>query len=252
MGAEQKVVLITGASQGIGAALVAAYRDRKYRVVATALSVEPSNDDDILVVSGDIADRKTAERVISEGVNRFGRIDMLVDNAERFCSIGALRPTITGLTGMTIHPSGDADHNFVHGRADDPIPGALRKRRPAAAAFSANLRVKGRNENGLVTSCTAVSNRGAGRVRLSTVRSFKRRSFFEITARSHLTCSKRTSGVQRRSCKMSDWRVLYRDDLDRDRTSRSNPSEEAALVQARLGEAALCSGAGRNLSNRRA
>jgi NAD(P)-dependent dehydrogenase (short-subunit alcohol dehydrogenase family) len=81
MGAEQKVAVITGASQGIGAALVAAYRDRNYRVVATALSVELSNDDDILVVSGDIADRKTAERVISEGVTRFGRIDTLVNNA---------------------------------------------------------------------------------------------------------------------------------------------------------------------------
>jgi NAD(P)-dependent dehydrogenase (short-subunit alcohol dehydrogenase family) len=36
MGIEQKVAVITGASQGIGAALVKAYRDRKYRVVATA------------------------------------------------------------------------------------------------------------------------------------------------------------------------------------------------------------------------
>lgn len=36
MGTEQKVAVITGASQGIGAALVKAYRDRNYRVVATA------------------------------------------------------------------------------------------------------------------------------------------------------------------------------------------------------------------------
>jgi len=73
MGTEQKVAVITGASQGIGAALVKAYRDRNYRVVATARSVKPSCDDDILVVPGDIADRKTAERAISEGVARFGR-----------------------------------------------------------------------------------------------------------------------------------------------------------------------------------
>jgi NAD(P)-dependent dehydrogenase (short-subunit alcohol dehydrogenase family) len=78
---EQKVAVITGASQGIGAALVEAYRARNYRVVATARSVKRSNDDDILVVPGDIADRKTAERVISEGVTRFGRIDTLVNNA---------------------------------------------------------------------------------------------------------------------------------------------------------------------------
>ncbi len=32
---------------------------------------------------------------------------------------------------------------------------------------------------------------------------------------------------------MSDWKVLYRDDLDQDRTSRSIPSKEAALRQAR-------------------
>ena len=47
-------------------------------MVATARSVKPSRDDDILVVPGDIADRKTAERAISEGVARFGRIDTLV------------------------------------------------------------------------------------------------------------------------------------------------------------------------------
>ena len=84
MGIEQKVAVITGASQGIGAALVKAYRDRNYRVVATARSVKPTSDADILVVPGDIADRKTAERAISEGVARFGRIDTLVNNAGIF------------------------------------------------------------------------------------------------------------------------------------------------------------------------
>ena len=84
MGVEQKVAVVTGASQGIGAALVKAYRDRNYRVVATARSVRPSSDADILVVPGDIADRKTAERAISEGMARFGRIDTLVNNAGIF------------------------------------------------------------------------------------------------------------------------------------------------------------------------
>jgi NAD(P)-dependent dehydrogenase (short-subunit alcohol dehydrogenase family) len=84
MGSEQKVAVITGASQGIGAALVKAYLDRNYRVVATARSIKPSNDADILAVPGDIADRKTAERAISEGMTRFGRIDTLVNNAGIF------------------------------------------------------------------------------------------------------------------------------------------------------------------------
>jgi NAD(P)-dependent dehydrogenase (short-subunit alcohol dehydrogenase family) len=81
MGTDRKVAVITGASQGIGAALVKAYRDRNYRVVATARSMGPSNDDDIVTVAGDVADRKTAERTIYEGMARFGRIDTLVNNA---------------------------------------------------------------------------------------------------------------------------------------------------------------------------
>ena len=84
MGIEQKVAVITGASQGIGAALVKAYRARNYRVVATARSIKPSKDDEVLAVPGDIADRKTAEHAISEGVARFGRIDTLVNNAGIF------------------------------------------------------------------------------------------------------------------------------------------------------------------------
>ncbi len=84
MGTESKVAVITGASQGIGAALVEAYRGRNYRVVATVRSVKPTNDADVLVIPGDIADRKTAERAISEGVTRFGRIDTLVNNAGLF------------------------------------------------------------------------------------------------------------------------------------------------------------------------
>ena len=84
MSTETKVAVITGASQGIGAALIKAYRERNYRVVATARSVKPWNDDDVLVVPGDIADPKTAQRVISEGIARFGRIDTLVNNAGIF------------------------------------------------------------------------------------------------------------------------------------------------------------------------
>ena len=84
MGAEQKVVVITGASQGIGADLVKAYRDRNYRVVANSRSIKPSSDPDILVVPGDITDPATARRIVSQGLARFGRIDTLVNNAGIF------------------------------------------------------------------------------------------------------------------------------------------------------------------------
>jgi NAD(P)-dependent dehydrogenase (short-subunit alcohol dehydrogenase family) len=84
MAAERKVAVITGASQGIGAALVKAYVDCNYRVVATARSVRATGNDDVLAVPGDIADRKTAERAISKGLDRFGRIDTLINNAGIF------------------------------------------------------------------------------------------------------------------------------------------------------------------------
>ena len=64
--------------------LVKAYRDRNYRVVANSRSIKPSNDPDILTVAGDIADPATAERIVARGVERFGRIDTLVNNAGIF------------------------------------------------------------------------------------------------------------------------------------------------------------------------
>lgn len=57
MGIEQKVAIITGASQGIGAALVQGFRDRNYRIVATARTIKPSGDDKVHAVAGDIAER---------------------------------------------------------------------------------------------------------------------------------------------------------------------------------------------------
>ncbi|WP_434597528.1 SDR family oxidoreductase [Pseudomonas sp. R4-83] len=84
MNTANKVVVITGASQGIGAGLVKSFRERGYKVVATSRSIQPSTDPDILAVAGDIADPQTAERVIRAAVARFGRIDTLVNNAGIF------------------------------------------------------------------------------------------------------------------------------------------------------------------------
>ena len=84
MSTSQKVVVVTGASQGIGAETVKAFRKLNYRIVATARSIEPSEDPNIVTVAGDIADPVTARRVIAEGVARFGRIDTLVNNAGIF------------------------------------------------------------------------------------------------------------------------------------------------------------------------
>ncbi|MBR1271026.1 SDR family oxidoreductase [Bradyrhizobium sp. AUGA SZCCT0222] len=84
MGKEQKVVIITGASQGIGADLVKGYRDRNYRVVANSRSIKPSSDPDVLAVAGDVSDPATAQKIVSQALERFGRIDSLVNNAGIF------------------------------------------------------------------------------------------------------------------------------------------------------------------------
>jgi NAD(P)-dependent dehydrogenase (short-subunit alcohol dehydrogenase family) len=86
MSNEKKVAIVTGASQGIGAGLVKAYRDRGYRVVATSRSIKPTNDQDVVAVAGDIADPKVAKEIVDTAIARFGRVDTLVNNAGIFIS----------------------------------------------------------------------------------------------------------------------------------------------------------------------
>lgn len=81
-----KVAIITGASQGIGAGLVAGYRRREWAVVASARTIKPSEEPDLLTVAGDIADPATAYQIADAALERFGRIDTLVNNAGVFIS----------------------------------------------------------------------------------------------------------------------------------------------------------------------
>lgn len=80
----QKVAVITGASQGIGAALVTAYRKLGYAVVANSRTIQPSDDPLVLTVAGDIAAPGAGTRIIEEGLKAFGRIDTVVNNAGLF------------------------------------------------------------------------------------------------------------------------------------------------------------------------
>jgi NAD(P)-dependent dehydrogenase (short-subunit alcohol dehydrogenase family) len=84
--AGQKVAIITGGSQGIGASLVTAYRRQGWSVVATARTMKPAEGPDVLTVDGDITDPATADRIISGALERFGRIDTLVNNAGVYVS----------------------------------------------------------------------------------------------------------------------------------------------------------------------
>ena len=83
-----KTIVITGASQGIGAGLVNTFAGRGYNVVATSRSVSRSSEipasDNVVRVDGDIADPATARKVVETALSRFRRIDALVNNAGIF------------------------------------------------------------------------------------------------------------------------------------------------------------------------
>jgi NAD(P)-dependent dehydrogenase (short-subunit alcohol dehydrogenase family) len=79
-----KVAIITGGSQGIGAGLVDGYRQRGWAVVANALSIKPSQDPDVLTVQADVSEQASADQIIGQALDRFGRVDTLVNNAGVF------------------------------------------------------------------------------------------------------------------------------------------------------------------------
>jgi NAD(P)-dependent dehydrogenase (short-subunit alcohol dehydrogenase family) len=84
MSSEQMVAIITGASQGIGAGAVQAYRKLGYAVVANSRRITPSADPGVLTVPGDIADPETGALLVDQAVDRYGRVDTLVNNAGVF------------------------------------------------------------------------------------------------------------------------------------------------------------------------
>jgi NAD(P)-dependent dehydrogenase (short-subunit alcohol dehydrogenase family) len=84
MSTPRKVAIVTGASQGIGAGLVQAYRDLGYAVVANSRHIQPAADDGVVAVPGHIGDRTVAQRIVQTALDRFGRIDTLINNAGIF------------------------------------------------------------------------------------------------------------------------------------------------------------------------
>lgn len=101
----RKTILITGASQGIGAGLVNTFLDRGYNVVATSRQVSASKElrhsDRLARVDGDIADPRTAKAVADAAVDKFGSIDALVNNAGIFFTKPFLDYTIDDLRKLS-------------------------------------------------------------------------------------------------------------------------------------------------------
>ena len=80
----KKVAIVTGASQGLGEGIVQGFRARGYGVIATSRSIRPSTEPDLITVAGDIGDPDTGKRLVTAAVEKFGRVDTLVNNAGIF------------------------------------------------------------------------------------------------------------------------------------------------------------------------
>jgi NAD(P)-dependent dehydrogenase (short-subunit alcohol dehydrogenase family) len=98
---EQKVAIVTGASQGIGAGLAQAYHRAGYAVVGTSRSISPSDERGFLTVQGDITQVDTAQRVVDEATRRFGRIDTLINNAGLFIGKAFDKYTVDDFAAVT-------------------------------------------------------------------------------------------------------------------------------------------------------
>ena len=88
MASKQKTVIVTGASQGIGAGVAQSFLDRGYNVVANSRKITKANPfpaaANVALVDGDIGDPRTAAKIVDAAVSRFGRIDVLINNAGIF------------------------------------------------------------------------------------------------------------------------------------------------------------------------
>jgi NAD(P)-dependent dehydrogenase (short-subunit alcohol dehydrogenase family) len=100
-GEPRKVAIVTGASQGIGAGIAHGFIGLGYRVVATSLSMPPSHTANVHTVQGDISQLETAQRIVEETLDRFGRIDTLVNNAGIFIGKPFLDYTDDDFAAMT-------------------------------------------------------------------------------------------------------------------------------------------------------
>jgi NAD(P)-dependent dehydrogenase (short-subunit alcohol dehydrogenase family) len=97
----QKVAIVTGASQGIGAGVVAGFRRARYAVVGNSRSIDSADEFDYVTVQGNIAEADTARRVVDRALDRFGRIDSLINVAGIFIGKPFSEYTVDDYTRIT-------------------------------------------------------------------------------------------------------------------------------------------------------
>jgi NAD(P)-dependent dehydrogenase (short-subunit alcohol dehydrogenase family) len=146
MANSRKTAIVTGASQGIGAAVVKAFLQRGYNVVGTSRNVTKSAElkasDKLVLVDGDIGDAVTARKVADVAIQQFGSIDVVVNNAgifsaKRFTDYsvddfralvstnleGFIHITQLAVTRMLAQTSGGSVVSITSSLVDNPIAG---------------------------------------------------------------------------------------------------------------------------------
>lgn len=144
--AGNKTVIVTGASQGIGAAVTRAFLDRGYNVVATSLKFSGTDfaaSPSLALVEGDISAEATAEQIVQTAMATFGSIDHVVNNAgifsvkpfteytieefRKFVSVnleGFLFVTQRAVKQMLAQGNGGSVTTITAALADNPIAGS--------------------------------------------------------------------------------------------------------------------------------
>jgi len=88
MASKQRTVIVTGASQGIGAGVAQSFLDRGYNVVATSRNITKSgafvSSDHLALVAGNIGESAIAAKIVETAVHKFRSVDALVNNAGIF------------------------------------------------------------------------------------------------------------------------------------------------------------------------
>jgi NAD(P)-dependent dehydrogenase (short-subunit alcohol dehydrogenase family) len=101
---QPRTVIVTGASQGIGAGVANLFLERGYNVVANSRNVSKKNElqrsDRLLPIDGDIALPATADKLVAAALERFGSVDTLVNNAGIFFSKPFAEYTIEDLRAL--------------------------------------------------------------------------------------------------------------------------------------------------------
>src|SRR6266436_4900842 len=119
MTTKQKTIIVTGASQGIGAAIANLFLERGYNVVGNSRNISRTNElqrsDKLALVDGDIGSASTAEMIVGTAVKRFGSVDALVNNA------GFIHATQLAVRQMLAQKTGGSVVSITTSIVDHPL-----------------------------------------------------------------------------------------------------------------------------------